>query len=425
MLHYVQLLRRNPDFARLWVASVISLAGDWFDVIALTALVSKYTNGSGLAVSGLLLAHFLPPLIISPYAGVLADRFNRKNLLIYSDLLRVVIVLLLIITTFTSALLWLVYVLVVLQFMLSAVFEPARGALMPNLVSKEDLLTANTLSNITWSAMLAVGGMLGGVTASLFGTGIALVIDAFSFAFSAYLISRIKTQVDKADEQKTTAPKEKKDKDAGGFIDGVRYVAGNPGVLSALFIKFGLSLGSVDTLMIAYATALFVIGENGAGSLGILYSAFGLGAVIGPLLLNKFNNGSIFTMRRLVIAGFGLVTLGWFLFGLAPTLLLTALALTVRAMGGSATWTYSSTLIQLSVPDQFLGRVFSLDWAGYYLAITISTLVTGLVIDSLGKSNAQQITLGTAVVSLVPLLVWIATVIWLERIQPKTVPAGD
>ncbi|MBZ0288234.1 MAG: MFS transporter, partial [Anaerolineae bacterium] len=211
----------------------------------------------------------------------------------------------------------------------------------------------------------------------------------------------------------------------GGFREGLRYVMHNPPVAAVLFIKLGLSIGSVDSLMIAYATHLFVVGKDGTGSLGILYSAFGLGAIIGPFLLNRFNNGSARAMRRLMIVSFTWVTVGWLLLGLAPTLLIASLALMVRAMGGSATWTYSSTIIQISVRDEYLGRVFSLDWAGFYLAITISTLLTGILIDSLGSEHLRSISIGTGLLSVIPLLLWAAAVNWLEKRGPVTAAVGD
>ena len=106
-------------------------------------------------------------------------------------------------------------------------------------------------------------------------------------------------------------------------------------------------------------------------------------------------------------------------------LIIAALALMVRAAGGSATWTYSSTIIQISVPDSYLGRVFSLDWAAFYLAITISTLVTGILIDTLGSDNIRAITIGTGLLSLIPLVLWAATVAWLEKNKIVPIPVGD
>jgi MFS family permease len=184
---YIRLLRNNPDYARLWLAQVVSLLGDWFNTIVMSALVSKYSGGSGLAVSAFLLARFIPPLVIGPFAGVLVDRFDRKRLLIFSDVSRALVVLLLLFAT-TPDTLWLIYVLTILQFALSSIFDPGRNAIMPSLLRQEDLVLANTLGSVTWSAMLAVGAIVGGVVAAIFGTSIALLIDATSFAISALLI---------------------------------------------------------------------------------------------------------------------------------------------------------------------------------------------------------------------------------------------
>ncbi|HEX2908824.1 MAG TPA: MFS transporter [Phototrophicaceae bacterium] len=415
MSAYIRLLRHNPDFARLWLAQVISMLGDWFNVIALSALVSRYSAGSGLAVSGLLLARFLPPVLVSPFAGVLIDRFNRKHLLIISDVARMILMFLLLFATGPDTL-WLIYGLTVLQFCFSSLFEPGRSAIMPSLVQGPDLLVANTLGNVTWSVMLAVGAMIGGVVAAAFGAAAALVIDALSFGLSAWFISQIKTP-----QARSLAHHEAR---RGTFREGVRYLTHNPSTAALLLVKIGQCVGNVDTLLIAYGTVLFVVGENGTGSLGILYSAFGLGSILGPLLLNRFSDGSIHTMRRLAIVGFVLMVIGWLLFGLAAGLLIAAFGMAIRAMGGSVTWTYSSTMIQMSVPDEMLGRVFSFDMIGFSLTTTASTLITGWAVEVLGSRNAPTIALATGLVSLVPLVGWIAVVYWLEQAKPKVVPGG-
>jgi MFS family permease len=428
---YRSLLRSNPDFSRLWMAQVVSLLGDWFNTIALSALVAEYTGGSGIAISGLLIARFLPPMIVSPFAGVLVDRFNRKRLLILSDLLRAGIVLLLLFANGRDQL-WLIYLITIFQFSLSAVFEPGRSAIMPSLLqTPDDLVRANTLSNVTWSAMLAVGSIIGGGVAAAFGTQVALIVDSITFGISALLISTIKTKQEPR-TQKVAMPGDAP-QPSGSFMEGLRYVAQHPSVAAALFVKIGLSVGSADALMIAFGTVLFVVGENGTGSLGILGSAFGLGAIIGPFILNKFNDGSVKTMRRLMIISFAWVTAGWLLLGivpalrldLVPSMIFASLALIVRAMGGSATWTYSSIIIQAEVEDAYLGRIFSLDWMGYYLALTVSTLLTGVALESIGSENVGTITLGTGVLSLIPLGIWIWLVSWLSKPKPVTVPAAD
>jgi MFS family permease len=397
---------------RLWFAQIISLFGDWFNIIALSALVAQYTNKSGLAVSGLLLARVLPPFLVSPFAGVIVDRYNRKHLLIISDVMRTGVGLSLLFATSADRL-WLIYVATILQFMFSAIFEPARSAILPSLLPPDKLLKANTLSNVTWSVMLAVGAMVGGIITAAFGTTIALVVDAASFGVSALFLLTVHVQK----TIPSPAVEGKKEVVKGGFLDGLAYARQHPEILIVLFVKFGLSIGNVDTLIITYGTALFVMGTNGTASLGILYAAFGLGALLGPALLNRFNDGRVFKMRRLMIISFIWVTVGWLLLGFAPSLWLAALALILRAMGGSATWTYSSTIIQMSSDNAYMGRMFSLDWSMFYLAVTVSTIVTGKALDSLGSSHAPDIAIISGILSIIPLLAWIAAVRWVEKHQ--------
>ena len=181
-----------PTFAHLWSAQVISLFGDWFNTITLLALVAAYSpENKGLAVSGLLLARSLPQLVFTPVAGVLIDRFDRKRLLVWSNWLRAIVVLLLVLTTGGSEWLWAIYALTVIQFSLSAVFEPGQSAVVPSLVQGDDLVVANTLLNITWSAMLAFGAAVGGVVSSVFGATTALLIDALTFVVAGWLIGQI------------------------------------------------------------------------------------------------------------------------------------------------------------------------------------------------------------------------------------------
>lgn len=414
MYAYIQLLRRNPGYARLWMAQAISLLGDWFSTIALLGLVARYSEGSGVAVSALLVARFLPPLIVGPFAGVLVDRLNRKLLMIVSDSVRVVIVLLFLLVN-DASLLWLIYLLTILQFSFSALFEPARSAVLPSVVQADDLVKANFLGSATWSVMLAAGAALGGAVATLFGTSTALVIDASSFALSAVLIASIQLNVRADARIDTDIPSTSDSTSQLGFRDGLRYIAKRPATAATLLIKLGGSIGSVDTFMTIYATTLFVIGENGTGSLGIFYAAFGIGAVISPILLNRFNQDSVRLMRRYVALGYATITLGWFLFGGAPTLFLAALGILVKAMGSSIYWTYSSVILQKTVPDKFLGRVFSLDLAGFQLSTVLSIIITGGVLDRFTGAPVQHIVIGTGIVSLIPLIAWTLAIPWIER----------
>ncbi len=416
-MDYIRLLSSNHDFAKLWAAQLVSLLGDWFSTIVVSALIITYTEGSGyqgIAVSGFLIARMLPPLLVRPWAGVLADRFDRKRLLIISDLLRAAAVLGLLFASQSPDSLPLIYVLVIIQFMISSVFEPARNAIMPSILYRHQLIIGNTLSSITWSAMLAIGAISGGLVAELFGTQIALLVDAMTFVLSAILVMLIVIP-DSPRSEIGQASRIVKAKTERTFLDGIRYLRRHPETAAALFVKAGQSITSSDALLIFFGTQIFVLGDQGITSMAILWAAFGIGAIVGPLIANRFSDDSVSVLRRLIGVGFALIAIGWLFWGLAPSLEFLALAVVVRAMGGSINWTYSSVIIQQQVHDEYLGRMFSLDFAGFELVQTLGILAVGFAIDAVGDGGMRAIVFASALAAVVPLVVWLRIVYWLDN----------
>ena len=413
------VLRGNPQFLRLWLASVVSLLGDWFGTLVLSALVYKFSGQSGVALSAYLLTRILPPVFISPLAGVLIDRFNRRALLIFSDIARSIIVLgLLLVRDPTD--LWLIYVLSAAQFTIAGLFEPCRNAWLPSVVRRRHLIEANTISSITWSVMLAVGALIGGIVAAVFGTQIALIVDAGTFAISALLIISIRQPSLAVDHPTRNESSLGHKFDNRSFLAGLAYIRQRPVTAWTLYIKFATHVASIQAILLIYGTKLFAIGDDTTTPLSIFWSAFGLGAVIGPLIANHyFNDGSLQRMRRLVLLGFGIVTLGLLLVSFANSIPLVAFAILFRAMGGSVNWTYSSVMIQQSVDDNYLGRVFSLDWIGSFSATAISTLAIGALVDYFGDSEIRAVVLLFACFSLIGSMVWWWALRWQERYEMR------
>lgn len=415
-MQYIKLIGSNRDFSKLWMAQVVSLLGDWFNTIVISAMIVQYTEGTGyqgIAVSAFLIARMIPPLLMRPLAGVLADRFDRKGLLIISDVLRALAVLGLLITTQGPEYLPLIYVFTIIQFLVSSIFEPARNAIMPSVLYRHQLVIGNTLSSITWSAMLAIGAICGGIVAEIFGIRAALLIDSLTFVVSALLVMTVVIPVvprsEIGQEQRI-----KLDKSKRSFADGIRHLRERPGTAAALFVKSAQSLTSSDTLLIIYGTQVFVVGDQGITSMAILWAAFGAGAIIGPLLTNRFSDDSVKILRRLISVGFIMIALGWLLWGMSPSLEILALAVVVRSMGGSVNWTYSSVIIQQIVPDEYLGRMFSLDFAGFELVQSIGIILVGVLIDAVGAGSIHVIVYASALIALVPLLAWIWIITRLE-----------
>ena len=408
MREYLSFLRLRPAFRSLWLAQVISLTGDWFNTIASVIIVSRYTT-SGLAVGSLFLARALPPFLLSPVAGVVADRFDRRKVLILSDVLRAGVVSCFLLINGPEDL-WLLYVLTVMQFSVSAFFEPARAALVPALVESDELLTANTLSSITWSAMLTLGGAIGGLTASLFGVQVSLVVDALTFLASAALVLTIPGRFHSAAVHASETGWQ-------NFVDGMNYVRNNVDVGLVTLVKALGQVGSFDIIAALYAAHVFRQGQEGATTLGLMFTAFGVGAVVGPLISNRFGNSSTVWLRRAILGGFICMPLAWLIVGIAPALPVALAGCVLRGIGGSINWTYSDVLLQKTVPNRLLGRVFAFDIAIFTLAVSVSLWLTGFVTDVF-HLEPRTIVLMLAAGSLFPLGVWGAVI----RLQPQSPP---
>jgi MFS family permease len=404
---YLSLLRCNHDFRRLWLATLASYAGDWFNLLASAALIANLTD-SGTAVSFMFLARFLPLFLFTPFAGVLADRFDRKRILVLSDVLRATTVAAFVLVQLTQQI-WLLYLLTIIQFSLSALFTPTHSAVLPNLVAKEDLVTANALDGFTWSTMLAIGALLGGIVASFFGITTAFAVDALTFLWSAWFISRI------------VGPtrKEAIAGDGGGllqFVDGLRYLRGKPFILILALVKGSAALawGALSVLELAMAERYFPIGEKGAITLSILYAVTGVGSGLGPLLMRRLVGDSQRSALWALTVGFAMLTIGVFWMGMARSLSELAGATLVRTLGGGTIWVFSAALLQTLTEDKFRGRVFSFEFAVFTLTQSIATLWAGVAQDNIGL-DARQALLYTSGISLVVAILWTAFQLLFQR----------
>jgi len=410
MRTYLSLLSRRPQFRMLWFAQVISLFGDWFNAIATVMIVNRFAE-TGVAVSWLFIARSLPPFFAGPLAGVIADRFNRKTVLIVADILRAIIVLGFLLVT-SAAWLWLAYVLSALQFVVSAFFEPARSALVPEVVAEDELIVANTLSSVTWSAMLAVGGAVGGLVAAGLGAETALIIDSVTFVLSALLIARVSVGPGKAAVHTVASGWQ-------DFIDGLAYVRQNPPVGWVATVKGLGQTGSVDVISAVLAARVFPVGAEGGGAFALMLMAFGIGTVIGPLVGNRLHDGTARKLDEAILGGFVLIVIGWLVVGLAPTLELVLVGWVLRGMGGSINWTYSDILIQMKTPSQFLGRVFALNLAIFTLLMSASTWASGELLDRF-QLDPRTLSLWLSAASLLPVALWM----WkLRQPTPAAQPA--
>jgi MFS family permease len=414
---YVTLLRYNKQYRFLWLSQVISQTGDWFNLIASAALVANL-SGSGLAIGGLFLARLLPPFILSPLVGVVADRFDRRKILIASDLLRTVVVLNFLFVRSEQDI-WLLYVLTVLQLSISAFFEPTRAALVPSLVARQDLVTANALDGTTWSTMLALGAALGGLATALFGITAAFVIDAATFLFSAWFISQLQPAFTPVEAEALS----QKDTGWQAFVAGLNYLRSHPPVLIIALLKASqaLAFGGMSIVEVTFAKEVFPLGGDGSGTLGLIYVVVGLSTGLGPLVARRITGDRPAAMYWAILFCYLSMVIGYLMIGWTATLPLLLIATFIRTLGSGTSWVFSSALLQMTVPNKFLGRVFAFDLAMMTLSASISTLWVGWAKDSLALSP-QQITLLLASVPLVMGLGW-ASFLALQLRQAQAVSA--
>ncbi|MEI7772296.1 MAG: MFS transporter, partial [Chloroflexales bacterium] len=364
---YVALLRRNQPFRRLWYGQVVSQLGDWLDSIALFTLLLSLT-GSGQAVGLLLVAQFLPGALVGPFAGIVVDRMPRRMVLIFSDLGRALLVLLLLLVRGPGDI-WLAYTVVGLKVVLTSFFEPARSAITPDLCVPGELVAANAISGATWSAMLALGAALGGLVVGTLGVQASFLIDAVSYLMSAALIVTVRVRGDReAAGRGPEAQPAPISQALHELAEGLRYIFTHREVAWLTFSKTLWSMGGgVLLLLTLFGRGLFPLGRDGALSIGLLYAARGAGAGIGPILAQRlFGDGQQF-MRRAVGISFLFSAVGYVGFSFSPGLALAMLAVMIAHVGGSIQWVFSTALLQMRLPAQLRGRVFAIEYAGLTL----------------------------------------------------------
>lgn len=415
MGEYLLLLKKNRNYRFLWLGSVVSQLGDWFNLLAAASLLTNLTN-SGVAISYLFLARFLPLFLFSPLAGLLADRVNRRALLIISDVLRALVVLGFLLVR-TADQIWLFYLLTVLQFVLSALFTPARNALLANVVAPQELVTANALDSLTWSTMLALGAFMGGVVAAVFGAETAFVMDSLTFLLSAWFIARI---VLPARVKPVGVPQ------TGwlDFVDGFRYLWGAPFILGIALAKGLGSLvwGGINVLEITFADQVFPlenlslghnirIDNSGSATLGLIYIVSGLGTGLGPIFMRRWLGDRRRRIFAGILIGFVLLFSGILLLAYTSSLSFFLWGTLVRTVGSGTVWVFSAALLQILTPDQFRGRVFAFEFAVLTLTQSISTFFAGFAQDSWGM-DVRQVTAVLGWLGLGAMFAWLLFYRW-------------
>ena len=401
------LVRNNANFRRLWAGDIVSLFGDWFNTIALFALAQALT-GAPLSVGLVMATKMIAWAVASPIAGVIADRVDRRRLMIGSDLLRACIVPAFLLVRDASDL-PLLYGLIALQVMVGSVFRPARAASLPNIVRPEQLLAANTLMSATWSVLLAAGAALGGVATHVLGTDAVFVIDALSYLLSAWFLWR------------TSFPSPARARREGSVlrvafddvITGAATLVREGRIGRIALAKASWALGGAGLVFSLTQLGEAMRPEASALGVGLLFAARGLGTGIGPFVARRWlpdqERWPMSLGGFVVWSGVFYAVAAW----LGPTLWVIVPVVIAHGFSG-ANWVLSTVLLQERTPDEVRGRVFAAEWVLLTGVDAVMIVATSLALQR-GVLDLEQAMLACAALMIASGVGWLAWVPGAER----------
>lgn len=382
---------RNRSFLSLWSAQTISRLGDGVHEIAILWLVLTLTH-SPITVSVALICSVLPSLVFGLFAGAIIDISDRKKLMVGSDLIRFFITLTIPIAYYLNMLqLWMIYVVAILTSIAESFFIPARQASIPYFVKEEELNTANSLDRVSLHTIQIFSFGLGGVIVAMIGAPNAFLVDAFTFLASALIVFSIKfpEHVEKG------ALYLKKIIDE--VIYGLKFIRGKRLILLLLIL-----LAAVNFIVIPIEVVMVILSEDlivaGSVGFGILVASFAFGGVVGAIICGKtkLEKGKLLIYGVFGVGiGIGSIPLWPFAVNLiielsgynildVSMLLLSSLSFFVVGIFSAAISIPSITLVQIHVPDEVRGRVFSANRMLTISLAPISIFVVGVLITVIG-----------------------------------------
>jgi len=418
---YWGLINANKNFRNLWFGQIVSLMGDWFNIIATAILTARLTN-SGLAVGALFVIRALAQFVTGPFGGMLADRFNRKWILIWADVLRCFVVLGFLLVKDASHI-WLLYTLSALQLGISGIFFPTKDSILPDIAAEEEIGTANALTSTTWSTMLALGAFLGGQVTGAWGIAPAIILDALSYLLSAWFISRMTYTQTTAKAETALTPVDV----FRSYFQGLDYLSKHKPIFLIAVQKASLMLavsGFNDVLQVELSSKVFVVGEGGSTSLGWLYAIVGVGTGVSPILARWVTGDRERALRYAIVAGYGITLVGLALMYPISSLGMVLTGAFFRGFGIAIIWVFSTTLLLKKLPNEVRGRALGTEFALLTLAGAIGSGLGGWLLDTLDFSLHNLILLmGTLMLTFG--VAWYINGVWGVKKVPAPATMGQ
>ena len=405
---YVELLRGNRNFRRLFTSEMVMFTGDWFSVIAMFLLAAEATDDSPLAIAGVLAVRSFTFAPMEPFTGMLADRYSRKTLMLVSNVLSFVILGSFILFDVLDELLS-VYLLAMLLVVGRAVYDPAQTAYLPNICTDEELLTANALVSGGWSASMGIGAGIGGLVISQYGVETGLIIDSATFLFAALIITTLPQGGPDPSERKSANPFEM----IREIVAGWGHILARPQIRRVVLAKGAWATGGGAQIFLLILIGMEAgFGEVAAG-IGVVYLCRGFGSGFGPLVSRPLMSDPRFMPYLIGVAlcGAGVFYLGVSTFEWG---MLTLVCIFIAHGCSGVSWVFSTTLLQRRTDDEWMGRVAGTDNLIITLTMGISTILAGLAMEN-EMFELREMLLITAGIQITVGLLWLGLATPRER----------
>ena len=387
---------RQRNFALLWLGGLLSLLGDWAMLIALEYYVYRET-GSALATAAMFAAYYLPTMLLGSVAGVFADRWDRRRIMVVTNIAQAFVTALLLLVD-SSGWLWLAYAVMFAQTTLATFFQPAESALLPTLVGEEDLVAANSMNALNNNIARLAGPPIGGVLLGLFGLGSVAIVNAASFLAAAVLIAfvsppRRRTE-EPADAAAVTGSALKRT--WREWTEGMALVRSDRLIASLFFVTVVTSFGGCmfDPVIAPWVSSVL---HQGPAVLGLLSTVGAVGGLIGGLLLGRFGS----RLRPAQLFGWGSIGAGTILLVMyqvpyMPAVLALNFLKSVPLVGSGAGL---QTLLQTNVPDRYLGRVYGALGTANAMIGLVSLAIAGFLAEIVGVVPVLSLASGLTVLA--------------------------
>jgi len=378
-----------PAFRRLWFSMAFSSFGDWLGLLATTALALELANGNykkaNFAIAGVFIVRLLPAVLLGPIAGVIADRFDRRRLMIICDILRFALYFSI---PIVHSYVWL-YSATVLVESITLFWSPAKEASVPNLVPKDKLENANQMTLVAsygsapvaalmFSALAGIAAAISSFTSKRYASAadLALYIDAFSFLYTAWVVFRLQ-KIPRDGDSKSAV----NDNVGKSLIEGFKFVSSSR-VISGLI--FGM-LGAFFAAGAVIGLARTFVGDLNAGNaaygflFGSVFTGLALGLWLGPKIFGQFSRRRIFG-ASLTVSSFFLILLAL----VSNIVLAMFLTILLGAFAGLS-WVTGFTMLGLEVADEVRGRIFAFVQSLIRISLVLVLAIAPVIAAAIGK----------------------------------------